>query len=294
MGNTGGFGGLSVLDQSNQEVGHMMNIVIPMAGEGKRFFDQGYHIHKPAIPVQDRRSGRNYPMVVCATMDLPGVLKNGGNVVYIDRDFHKRDGVEQSILKHYPEARFITVDTLTDGQASTCMLAKGVIDRTKPLLIAGCDNGMAADENEFLRLTSICDVLVFTYRNNPSVLRNPNAYGWVRADSDGKITEVSIKKAISGNPVKDHAIVATFWFKTADIFFRSAGRMIAQNDRINNEFYVDQSIKHAMDYGYDVRIFEIGRYIGWGTPGDYEDYMHTLRYWKEFVKSKAFLPGDAL
>jgi hypothetical protein len=44
-----------------------------MAGEGKRFAEAGYKICKPAIPTLDRRTGKTYPMVVCATMDLPRV-----------------------------------------------------------------------------------------------------------------------------------------------------------------------------------------------------------------------------
>ena len=38
-------------------------------------------------------------MVVCAAMDLPGVLEDGSNLLLIDRTFHKADGVEQQILK---------------------------------------------------------------------------------------------------------------------------------------------------------------------------------------------------
>lgn len=62
--------------------------------------------------------------------------------------------------------------------------------------------------------------------------------------------------------------------------------MIAENDRINNEFYVDQVMKHCLELGMDVRVFEIERYIGWGTPKDYEEYQATIRYWKEFTDSQ--------
>ena len=39
-----------------------MNILIPMAGEGKRFREEGYQIHKPAIPVTDWRTGEKVPL----------------------------------------------------------------------------------------------------------------------------------------------------------------------------------------------------------------------------------------
>lgn len=266
-----------------------MNIIIPMAGAGQRFADEGYKIHKPAIPTIDRRSGKEIPMVVCATMDLPGVESDGNNVTYIDRTFHKEDGVETEIAKHYPKASFITVEKLTEGQACTCLLAKDKINNDDSLLIAGCDNGMVMDNEEFIQLTNQCDVIVFTYRHNQSVLAKPDAYGWVKVDEDNKITGLSIKKAISDTPMEDHAIVATFWFKHGSDFVKAAEKMIAENDRVNNEFYVDEVIRHTIELGLDARVFEIDRYIGWGTPKDYEEYMSTINYWKEFVLSSGFL-----
>ena len=59
-----------------------------------------------------------------------------------------------------------------------------------------------------------------------------------------------------------------------------------------SEFYVDEVIKHAMELGLDARVFEINRYIGWGTPKDYEEYMRTIVYWKEFVSGQGFLAGE--
>lgn len=267
-----------------------MNIIIPMAGAGKRFSDAGYKTHKPAIPTIDRRTGKELPMVVCATMDLPGVQPQGNNVIYIDRTFHKTEGVEEAILAHYPQARFITVDKLTEGQACTCLLAREFINNDEPLLIAGCDNGMVLDEDKFAQVADSADMLVFTYRHNEAVLKNPNAYGWMVVDEENNVTNISIKKAISDNPLNDHAVVATFWFKHGRDFVEAAEKMIVEDDRINGEFYVDEVTRHALDMGLKVKVFEIDRYLGWGTPQDYEEYMATLRYWRGFVQDEKFLP----
>ena len=40
----------------------------------------------------------------------------------------------------------------------------------------------------------------------------------------------------------------------------------------------------------DTRVFEIERYIGWGTPKDYEEYQVTIKYWREYTESAGFLP----
>ena len=261
-------------------------ILIPMAGAGQRFADAGYTVNKTAIMTEDRATWQEKPLVVCATKDLPGVAADGSNVIYVDRNFHQTDGVEDAIRAWYPQAAFITVDHLTEGQACTCMLAEPYLDPEQPLLIAGCDNGMDIDRDAFDALTKECDCIVFTYRHNEAVLANPNAYGWMIADADGNITGTSIKKAISDSPMEDPAVVATFWFRRAAVFIEATKKMIAENDRINGEFYVDQTVKHVLDLGYRAKIFDIDRYVGWGTPADYEGYQKTWNYFKAFLGDK--------
>ncbi len=267
-------------------------ILIPMAGAGQRFADAGYRVHKPAIPTIDRYDGTEKPMVVCATKDLPGVAADGSNVIYVDRTFHREDGVEDAIRAYYEKAQFITIDRLTEGQACTCMLAKDYLDPEEELLIAGCDNGMDIDRAAFEETKRACDCIVFTYRHNEAVLQNPNAYGWMLTDEAGNITGTSIKKAISDTPMEDPAVVATFWFRKAKVFFDATEKMIRENDRINGEFYVDQTVKHVIDLGYRAKIFDINRYVGWGTPADYEGYQNTFAYFKAFLMREGLILAE--
>ena len=264
-------------------------VLIPMAGAGQRFAEAGYQVHKPAIMTIDRFDGHQKPMVVCATKDLPGVRKDGSNVIYVDRTFHREDGVEDAIRQYYEKAQFITIDHLTQGQACTCMLAENYLNPKEPLLIAGCDNGMDIDVAAFQELTRDCDCIVFTYRHNEAVLSNPNAYGWMITDQEGNITGTSIKKAISDTPMEDPAVVATFWFREAGIFLEATEKMIREDDRIRGEFYVDQTVKHVLDLQYRAKIFDIDRYVGWGTPADYEGYQKTYTYFEDFLKEENLL-----
>lgn len=266
-----------------------MKILIPMAGEGKRFQEAGYSVSKPAIPTWDVRYGMKLPMVVCAVNCLPGLEDGGKNLIFVERDFHRLDGTEDKIHTQFPQARFLTVAGLTEGQACTCLLAKDWIDGDEELLIAGCDNGMLFNEAKFHALRQEADLLVFTYRNNDAVMKNPDAYGWMKTDGDGNITGLSIKKALSDTPKKDHAVVATFWFRHGWQFVRAAEKMISEGDRIHNEFYVDETVKHALELGYRAKVFEVERYIGWGTPKDYEEYQATFEYWRGFAEKEGLL-----
>ncbi|GGE24485.1 glycosyl transferase family 2 [Aureimonas endophytica] len=266
-----------------------MNILIPMAGAGSRFVDAGYALHKPVIPVSSRRQPRQVPMVVAAVEDLPVAFDAPDtDLHFVIRDFHRADGVDELLRARFPRASFTVVDRLTEGQASTCLLARDAIDTSAPLLIAACDNGMDVDPEAFRRLSAEADALIFTFRGNEAVLAKPSAYGWIRTEGE-RVTDVSIKVPISDNPMRDHAVVGTFWFRHGHDFVRAAEEMIAANDRINDEFYVDQIFRYMVRRGLDVRVVEISRYVCWGTPADYESFEKSLAYWTSFVEKEPWL-----
>jgi hypothetical protein len=80
--------------------------------------------------------------------------------------------------------------------------------------------------------------------------------------------------------VHDHAIVGTFWFKTGKNFAHYSEKLIKKNIRINGEFYVDEMMNLLIKDGLKVGIFEVDKYICWGTPDD----LKTYNYWKQFFK----------
>lgn len=240
-----------------------------MAGEGKRFKEGGYNIPKPLIPV----SGK--PMIIKAADSLP----KSDKWIFICRKEHIADFKIDQVLNDYASSvKVLSVDKLTEGQASTCLLAKDLINNEKELTIGACDNGMIWDRAKFEKLKNEADCLIWTFRNNTAVKKKPEAYGWVVTDDEGNALKTSVKIPISDNPMKDHAIIGTFWFKRGNIFVDAAESMIKNNDRINNEFYVDQCINYVIKAGYKVKVFEVEKYICWGTPEDLEKFQ----YWEEF------------
>lgn len=265
-----------------------MRVIIPMAGDGKRFLEAGYKINKAVLPMIYRKDGRHCPMTVCSVRDLPGILNDGSNIAFIMRDFHVKMGLDTEIRKWYPHASFYSVKEVTEGQACTCLLARDFIDNDE-LLIAACDNGIEYDSTKFEKLKEKSDVIVFTYRHNARVRENPDAFGWVYVDDEDRITDVSVKRHISEQPENDHAIVATFWFQNGEMFIHAAEKMISEGDRVNGEYYVDQVIQHVLDLGYCARVFEVDRFLNYGTPEDYETYGKMIEHFKTFIQSKVFL-----
>lgn len=240
-----------------------------MAGAGKRYEQAGYKLPKPLIPV----SGK--PMVIQASDALPRADK----WIYICRENHIKEYRLDGVLRAYAsDVSVLTAPALTDGQASTCLLAKHLINNAEPLVIGACDNGAIWDMEKFIRLTKEADCIVWTFRNNITVQNKPEQYGWVATDGGENIKRVSVKIPLGTTPAKDHAIVGTFWFREGRIFVEAAERMIQNNRRINNEFYVDECINDAVAAGLRVKVFEVDKYVCWGTPDD----LRRFEYWESF------------
>lgn len=249
--------------------------LIPLAGAGARFSAVGYTDPKPLIPVDDQ------PMIIRATSDLP---KPDRWIFLCRAEQLKCYPLEETLTRHYPKSSIISVTKLTAGQASTCLLAKELINNDDELLIGACDNGMIYDQAAWQALNADqqIDAVVFTFRNHVTVARNPKAYGWVEVDTNNLVKRVSVKQPISANPKRDHAVVGVFWFRHGRNFVAAAEDMIAKNTRVNNEFYVDECINNAIQLGQRIKVFEIDRYICWGTPND----LATYQYWKDYFQSQ--------
>ena len=238
--------------------------LIPMAGEGQRFIDAGYITPKPMIEIN------GLPMVVKAAKCLPPA----DLWIFICRESHiKIQKIDKILIKYFPGAIIISVDRLTEGQASTCLLAADYLSQDDILTIGACDNAMVYNKIKFNSNLKVHDALIWTFRNNPLVLQNPEMYGWVSINKSCLVNGVSCKTPISDKPLNDHAIVGCFTFHRAEYFLECTNNMINKNRRINNEFYLDIVLDECVLNGYSVFPFEIDNYICWGTPKDLEQYI---------------------
>ena len=236
--------------------------LIPMAGEGKRFKDEGYQLPKPLIKVD------GIPMVIKALNSLPKADKN---LFILREDQIDYLQFKRTVSKFCSNFELILLDKITEGQASTCLYAENFIEQNSILNIGSCDVGYSYNKEWFYKMLDKNDCLIWSYKNKKHILKNPDMYGWVRViENTNKIDFVSCKKTISNNPLNDYVVSGTFTFKDSNIFFSSIKKMIELNDRINNEFYIDSVFNHI---NVEKAVFEVDEIFSWGTPHELNNYL---------------------
>jgi dTDP-glucose pyrophosphorylase len=261
-----------LITQSESPPSTKAALVIPMAGLGQRFADEGYFLTKPLIPVS------GLPMVAQATHDLPPA---DNHVFVLRADMIGYANVANQLRVLYPKAIIKTIDRTTEGQACTALIGLDALEdevgkSSFPITIGACDNGVLYDSDAFGKLINdpLVDVIVWGIRGYPNATRHPKMFGWIDSEG-GLIHSISVKTPLS-NPATDPVVLGTFTFRRADDFRKALNRLIKREGRINGEFYIDSLINDAVELGLRCHLFEVDSYLCWGTPND----LRTFEYWQ--------------
>tara|TARA_R110001583_G_scaffold149372_1_gene301448 strand:+ start:8075 stop:9721 length:1647 start_codon:yes stop_codon:yes gene_type:complete len=247
-------------------------VIVPMAGLGQRFVNEGYKDTKPLIEV----SGK--PMVIQAVNDLP--LANSYAFV-LRKDMPNVEEISGTLRDEFPCSLLCMVPAVTEGQACTALFGLEEALRQQanlegPFTFGACDNGILYQQSsldEILR-DDFVDVVVWGVRSHPNALRNPHMYGWI-AESDNMVSSISVKTPLA-SPETDPIVIGAFTFKKYEDFLKCTERMFSREARVNGEFYLDTCINDALELGLSCKLFEVDDYISWGTPND----LKTFEYWQ--------------
>jgi len=242
----------------------MINIVIPMAGEGSRFKKAGYEKPKPFIDVAGK------PMIVRV---LENLKYPDARYILIARKEHmdKEKELVKKIEKDF-NVIFIPIDKLTEGTACTVLYARKYINNDEPLLIANSDQIVDINIVDFIDdcFKRKLDGSILTFIDK---FKDPK-WSFAKINNEGMVVEVKEKVVIS-----EYATVGIYLYSKGKYFVDAAIDMIINNDRVNNEFYTCPTYNYAIKDGLKIGIYNIDfeQMHGIGTPEDLNKYLQQLK-----------------
>ena len=193
-----------------------MNVLIPMAGAGSRFQEQGYDLPKPMIDVCGK------PMIQRVVESLSS-KKLDINFIFVAQREHLELGMKEFLQD---KGEIVTINEMTEGAACTTLLAEKFIDNEEELVIANCDQYLQWSFYDFISYSRLYDGCLVTFNST-----NPH-HSYVKTKKS-LVKEVAEKIVIS-----DKASAGIYYFKTGNEYVKSAKSMIDKNIRTNNEFYI--------------------------------------------------------
>ena len=250
------------------------SLIVPMAGLGKRFQDEGYVQTKPLIEV----SGRS--MVTTAIQSCPQAQQN---MFVLRQDMSGVAEIQTELEQNFNHSQFQVLKELTEGQAITALEGLKALLQNKtaidePITVAACDNAILYnhDQWEYLSDNNDWDVVVWGGFNHVNAKRRPEMFGWIDYNRESlDIVKVSVKQPID-DTLSHPIVIGMFTFRNAKILQQCVEALVANNHRINNEFYLDSAVNEALQLGLRCKVFNVDHFISFGTPND----LKTFEYWQ--------------
>lgn len=149
------------------------------------------------------------------------------------RNFNVDDVIRQTA----DNALCVQVAGPTAGSVCTALLAAEHIDENEEIVLVAADELIDADLVgivEAFRARN-CDAGVLSFRSV-----HPR-YSFALLDADGDVCEVAEKK-----PISKHALASFYYFRSGRDFVRSALNVVRKDRKINNAFYISQTINEMI------------------------------------------------
>lgn len=240
-----------------------VNVVIPMAGNGSRFQQQGYKLPKPLIEVNGK------PMVQWVVDNIRFADVNARYIFIVRKEHRQLYNLDKRLSEMVPGCTIVDVEHVTEGAGCTVLLAKSFINNSDNLVIANSDQFLEWNQNEFLAMArnNNVDGLISTFTST-----HPK-WSYAKHDESGiRICEVAEK-----NPISNCATSGVYFWKRGSDFVQCAESMIQKNIRVNNEFYVCPVYNEAIEKGLLIQSHNCTQMWGLGTPEDLDYFLQHYR-----------------
>jgi hypothetical protein len=237
-----------------------MNVIITMAGFGRRFLDAGYTVPKYQIVAHGKT------LFAWSMLSLRSFTEGGARFTFVVRaadraaDFIAREAAALGIAG----SEVIELDAPTDGQATTALLARAKLsDPGAPMLIYNIDTFVHPDALPMAAVRGAGWIPCFPAQGDH--------WSFAAADAAGKVHEVREKVRIS-----PHATVGLYYFASFDLFEELYAEHYSNPANIEkNERYVAPIYNTLVANGEDVFVHEVplDAVIPLGVPADVERFF---------------------
>ena len=236
------------------------NIVVPMAGRGSRFTEQGYTDSKPFIDVNGK------PMIqrVIENLGIEFDKNYMFVLVCLQEDFDKYDFHQFKDIIGHDSYDVVILDDVTEGAAQTILQAKDLINDDIPLLTLNTDQMIDYDIGTWNHFSQYDGGI-------PCFWGDSTDWSYARCGDDGFVNEVAEKEVISNDATAGYY----YWSKGSD-YVKYAKQMIEQNSRTNGEFYVAPVYNWAIRDGKKIVISQVDKVYELGTPEYLERYLNDI------------------
>lgn len=250
-----------------------MNIIIPMAGLGKRMRPHTLTTAKPLLPIAGK------PMVHRLVEDIVKVCPEKINFIgfIVNPSFGKQvEDDLKAVAKAVGAEGKIYYQEQPLGISHALLFAKELFQGK--VIVAFADTLFKAD----FKLDTARDGTIWVQK-----VDNPSQFGVVKLNTGGEITELIEKPSTF---VSDLAIIGIYFFKNGEVL------------RAEMQFLIDNDIKEKGEYQFTTALenmkkkgakFVPGQVQEWLDCGNKDNMIQTNQRYLEFIKDQNLVSPNA-
>ncbi len=251
-----------------------LNLIIPMAGKGKRFLDKKYKTYKTLLKVDNFNTV--YDKLVSNFND-----KNLKIILILNKEISKKFRKRF----HKKNLKIITINKHENGPTYSVFKAwkkiNEIIKDDEKIFISYSDinwNWNFKKVINFLRNKEIC---VFTHTDFHPHLETNEKSDFCKIKND-KIYKMSKKKPFLKDYKKDYLAIGCYFFKNKNYIDNYFSRKKKFHEK--TEYYLLSLINYLIKKKINVYNFNIKNFVHLGTPEQYEDFIK----WRKEIKTSDF------
>lgn len=228
-----------------------MNIIIPVAGVGRRFVEESYSVPKPLIRSLGKQIIlRNIESLNISSQDVVYVVYRSEFDVFNFRSLLKNEFSNINF-------EFIAISNDTRGAAETVLHAVNNISENylnDLTIVIDSDN---CYEDDIIQAAKQINNNVVFYTEN---FDEKPIYSYIQKTGE-QVTTITEKQKISND-----ICVGAYCFKTANILKQTIIKTISNNKKQNNEYYISSLYQVLIEQGIEVLCSKVTNFKCLGTP----------------------------
>lgn len=237
-----------------------MTVIITMAGLGSRFRKMGYNCPKYMIEAKGKS------LFEWSMDSLVGYNDHVSKYVFVVREEDKSADFIKRQCEKYGSSNvdIVELDHMTDGQATTCMLAIPYCNADEAIMVYNIDTYVEPYEMKYEDISGDGHI--------PCFHAEGEHWSFAKLDSDGKVVEVREKVRIS-----DNCTLGAYYFSSAKLYRELYEEFYADDSHMEkNEKYIAPLYNFMIEKGMPVTIsiVDAKKVHVLGTPEELQVFLN--------------------
>lgn len=254
-----------------------LNLLIPMAGQGKRFRRAGHDTYKPFLPIFGK------PMIQYVLDAFPEHVTKR---ILADRSLLTDQQLE--FLQRQPGVVVHFVPSHDLGPAYSIYQARAELPLDEAFFIAYCDIFWTWD---YARVESLLDRdgVVFTRRRfHPHLVgSNYSAFCKPAPEDPTRLQEIREKGSFTDQWMNEPLSVGCFYVRDGNAMMDAIAGLIEEDRKVSQEFFPSLLFNDLLKDGQDVRLQDVDFFVHWGVPAQLEDVLAWVRTCRRLAEKPA-------